>query len=358
VAHKINLRNSSEKVILDDKGYKFLTTDKYLSGIDIITRLRKHSSGCAVFQRTQKQKKGGYKTETIYLHKLIAEKFIKKGRSKTKKLVGALNGNKLDCRIDNLAFRSRSTASRQRKSSSKAGFTGVYKESTRFRAVISNKGKSIHIGMFDTAVEAADAYNKKSREFYGDEGKINVIPRADLSAAKKATREKVAAKKAEAKAKAAAKKVAPKKASAKKVAPKKAAAKKVAPKKASAKKVVPKKASAKKVAPKKAVAKKVVPKKAAAKKVAPKKASAKKVAPKKAAAKKVAPKKAAAKKVAPKKASAKKAAPKKAVAKKVAPKKVAAKKVAPKKAVAKKVAPKKVAPKKAVVKKVAPKKKK
>lgn len=220
MTHKINLRNSSEKVTLDDKGYKFLTTDKYLSGLDIVSRLRKHSSGCAVFQRTQKQKKGGYKTETIYLHKLIAEKFIKKGRSKTKGLVGALNGNKLDCRIDNLAFRSRSTASRQRKSSSKAGYTGVYKESTRFRAVISNKGKSIHIGMFDTAVEAADAYNKKSKEYYGDEGKINAIPRAELSAAKKAAKEKTAVKKAAAKAKPAAKKT-----SAKKSAPKKTAKK-------------------------------------------------------------------------------------------------------------------------------------
>lgn len=224
MAHKINLRNSSDKVILDDKGYKFLTTDKYLSGLDIITRLRKHSSGCAVFQRTQKQKKGGYKTETIYLHKLIAEKFIKKGRSKTKKLVGALNGNKLDCRIDNLAFRSRSTASRQRKSSSKAGFTGVYKESTRFRAVISHKGKSIHIGMFDTAVEAADAYNKKSKEFYGDEGKINAIPRAELSAAKKAAKAKAAEKKAAAKA-AAKPKAAAKKTTTKKSAPKKTAKK-------------------------------------------------------------------------------------------------------------------------------------
>jgi hypothetical protein len=218
VAHKINLRNSSEKVILDDKGYKFLTTDKYLNGLDIVTRLRKHSSGCAVFQRTQKQKTGGYKTETIYLHKLIAEKFIKKGRSKTKGLVGALNGNKLDCRIDNLAFRSRSTASRQRKSSSKAGFTGVYKESTRFRAVISNQGKSIHIGMFDTAVEAADAYNKKSKEFYGDEGKINAIPRAELSAAKRATKEKAAVKKAAAKAAMIKAKPAPKKAAVKKAA--------------------------------------------------------------------------------------------------------------------------------------------
>lgn len=225
MAHKINLRNSKEKVILDDKGYKFLTTDKYLAGLDIVSRLRKHSSGCAVFQRTQKQKKGGYKTETIYLHKLIAEKFIKKGRSKTKGLVGALNGNKLDCRIDNLAFRSRSTASRQRKSSSKAGFTGVYKESTRFRAVISHKGKSIHIGMFDTAVEAADAYNKKSKEFYGDEGKINAIPRAELSAAKKATKEKLAAKKA------AMKKATAKPAAKKKATPKKAAAKKTTRKK-------------------------------------------------------------------------------------------------------------------------------
>ena len=262
MAHKINLRNSNEKAIVDDKGYKYLTTDKYLKSIDIVSRLRKHSSGCAVFQRTKKQKKGGYKTETIYLHKLLAEKFLKKTRSNN--LVGAVNGNKLDCRIDNLAFRSRSTASRQRKSSSKAGYTGVYKESTRYRAVISHKGKSIHIGMFDTAEEAADAYNKKSKEFYGDEGKINSIPRAALSAAKKAAKEKAAAKKVTSKKKAVAKKATPKK---------KAVAKKAAPKK----KAVAKKAVAKKAAPKKkAVAKKATPKKTATKKVTAKKAAPKK----------------------------------------------------------------------------------
>ena len=42
--------------------------------------------------------------------------------------------------------------------------------------------------MFDTAEEAADAYNKKSKEYYGDEGKINKIPRAALAAAKKAAK--------------------------------------------------------------------------------------------------------------------------------------------------------------------------
>ncbi|MEM6964931.1 MAG: Pathogenesis-related transcriptional factor and ERF protein [Bacteroidota bacterium] len=222
MAHKIKLRNSNEKAIVDAQGYEYLTTDKYLSGLDIINRFRKHSSGCAVFQRTKKTRKGGYKTETVYLHKLLAEQFLKKDKSRKNNLVGTKNGNKLDCRLDNLVYRSRSTASRQRKSSSKAGYTGVYKESTRYRAVISHNGKSIHIGMFDTAEEAADAYNKKSKEFYGDEGKINKIPRAALAAAKKAAKEKAKAKadakkaaeaekKAAAKAKAAKKKAASKK---------------------------------------------------------------------------------------------------------------------------------------------------
>ena len=90
-------------------------------------------------------------------------------------MVGALNGNKLDCRLENLAWRSRSVASRQRKTSSKVGYTGVYKENNRYRAVISINRKSVHIGMFATAEEAALAYNKKSKELYGDDGKINII---------------------------------------------------------------------------------------------------------------------------------------------------------------------------------------
>jgi hypothetical protein len=89
--------------------------------------------------------------------------------------VGTKNGDKLDCRLENISWRSRSIASRQRKTSSKTGFTGVYKEHNRYRAVISINGKSVHLGMFDTAEEAAAAYNKRSKEAYGDEGKINKV---------------------------------------------------------------------------------------------------------------------------------------------------------------------------------------
>ena len=174
---KVNLKNSPETVLLDSEVYDFLSTDPYLSKIDFINNLRRHSSGCAVFQKTWKKATGGYKTETIYLHKLVAEKFLEKQRTETNNLVGSNNGNKLDCRLENIIWRSRAVASRKRKTRSKTGYTGVYQENSRYRAVISINKKTMHIGMYDTPEEAAKAYNMKSKEIFGDEGKINVIKR-------------------------------------------------------------------------------------------------------------------------------------------------------------------------------------
>ena len=173
--YKVKLKNADEAVLLDDHVYEWLSTDPYLSKVELLHNLRKHSSGCAVFQKTWKKADGSFKTETIYLHKLIAEKFLNTQKTGNKRLVGAKNGDKLDCRVENILYRSRSVASRQRKTSSKTGYTGVYREHNRYRAVISIRGKSIHIGMFDTAEEAAAAYNKVSKETYGEEGKINRI---------------------------------------------------------------------------------------------------------------------------------------------------------------------------------------
>ncbi len=173
--YKIKLKNAEESVLLDDRVYEWIISDPYLVKIDILNNLRLHSSGCVVFQKTWKKAEGGFKTETIYLHKLIAEKFLASDKSKVRRLVGTKNGDKLDCRLDNIVYRSRATASRMRKTSSNTGFTGVYREHRRFRAVISVDGKAKHIGMFDTAEEAAAAYNKVSKEHFGEEGKINKV---------------------------------------------------------------------------------------------------------------------------------------------------------------------------------------
>ena len=174
---RIPLKNSDEVVLVDEQVFRDLSQDEHLQTIHFFTNLRMHSSRCVVFQKTYKRPNGekGYRTETIYLHKLIAERYLGDQRVGNSNLVGCKNGNKLDCRLENLEYRSRSEASRKRKSSSKVGYTGVYKENNRYRAVISQNRKSIHIGMFATAEEAALAYNKKSVELYGKAGKINVI---------------------------------------------------------------------------------------------------------------------------------------------------------------------------------------
>ena len=173
--YKIKLKNSPEIVLLDENVFNHLSNDPYLKKVDLLNNLRRHSSGCAVFQKTSKKPEGGYATKTIYLHKLIAERFKLEEKSESNDLVGAKNGNKLDCRLENICWRSRAVASRKRKTSSKTGYTGVYKENNRYRAVISLNRKSIHIGMFDTPEKAALAYNQKSRELFGDDGKQNII---------------------------------------------------------------------------------------------------------------------------------------------------------------------------------------
>lgn len=180
----IKLKNATDHVLLDADVYQYLSEHEYYSKVDFLNNLRRHSSGCAVFQKTSKkveEEKGSsrYQTKTIYLHKLIAEVFLSDQRTEKNNLVGTKNNNKLDCRKENLVWRSRSWASRQRKTTSKTGYMGVYQENKRYRAVISVDGKSVHIGMFDTPLEAAKAYNRRSWELFGHRGKQNKFPKGD-----------------------------------------------------------------------------------------------------------------------------------------------------------------------------------
>lgn len=174
---QIQLKNADKQALIDGQVFAELSADPHLAEVKFFENLRLHSSGCVFFQKTYKKRapEKGYRTETIYLHKLVAERYLSDTRVGKANLVGTHNGDKRDCRLENLVYRTRSVASRKRKSSSKIGYTGVYKENNRYRAVISKDRRSIHIGMYATPEEAALAYNKKSIELYGKEGKINVI---------------------------------------------------------------------------------------------------------------------------------------------------------------------------------------
>lgn len=172
---KIKLKNSDKEVLVDKSILEFFSTDDYYVQLDFINQLRLHSSGCAVFQKAKPNDEGKMETLTIYPHKLIAEKWLADKRTAERNLVSAIDGNKLNCTLDNLVWRTRAAASRQRKTTSGTGYTGVYKEHGRYRALITYKGNTMHLGMYQTPEEAAEAYNKKSFELFGEEGKINII---------------------------------------------------------------------------------------------------------------------------------------------------------------------------------------
>jgi len=98
----------------------------------------------------------------IQMHRLIL--FL----TNSKVQADHINGDRLDNRRENLRIVTNKENSRNRtvKSHSKSGFYGVYfmKVLNKYRAFISPDKKFLHIGLFDTAEEAALAYNKKAEE--------------------------------------------------------------------------------------------------------------------------------------------------------------------------------------------------
>ncbi len=171
---KVKLKNREDKyAVLDDKVHKAIEDDKYLSSIKFLDNLRAHSNGYGVFQRCITTKKGPV-YETIYLHKYIAEKFVKKPKSDKKLFVRFIDSDVLNCQLENLEWVTMNTLRRQMKNfKSKTGYRGVTKEKNRFRAVIYHERKAFNLGFFDTPEEAAKAYNKKSRELFGETGSLN-----------------------------------------------------------------------------------------------------------------------------------------------------------------------------------------
>lgn len=90
--------------------------------------------------------------------------------------VDHIDGNGLNNTKANLRLCSHTENMRNQKmaKSNKTGFKGVmpyYKNG--FRAMIYFEGKSIHIGVYDTAEEAAKAYDRKAVELFGEFARTN-----------------------------------------------------------------------------------------------------------------------------------------------------------------------------------------
>jgi hypothetical protein len=176
---KIKLKNRENVfVTIDRRTYDEIMSNEYLTKIRFLDNLRAHSNGYAVFQRCITTKQGPV-FETIYLHKYIAEKFCKRPKTEDGKrlLVRFINEDVLDARTENLEWITMTLLRRMKTGTySSTGYRGVIRErANRFKAVIYNERKPIVLGYFQTAEEAAEAYDRKSIELFGETPSLNRV---------------------------------------------------------------------------------------------------------------------------------------------------------------------------------------
>lgn len=89
--------------------------------------------------------------------------------------VDHINGNRLDNRKANLrcATRTQNNANAVPKSHSKQPFKGVRRAGTRWSARLRMNGREFYLGRFDTAEDAARAYDAAARTHFGRFARLN-----------------------------------------------------------------------------------------------------------------------------------------------------------------------------------------
>jgi hypothetical protein len=154
---EVPLTNSSQKAIVDSKNYPLVSQYKwYLLCV-------KKSKSKLFYVRS-------CGSEKILMHRLIMG--LKKG---DKKVIDHINFNTLDNREKNLRICTTRQNNQHRKikpHSSK--YKGVHKV-CHWNAHIQFNGKKIHLGTFENEKDAARAYNKAAKKYFGEFAILNNV---------------------------------------------------------------------------------------------------------------------------------------------------------------------------------------
>jgi len=86
------------------------------------------------------------------------------------------NGDRLDNRRSNLRICTGSQNCMNRKTiGSMSGYRGVRKWYNKWQGRIEVEGKKINLGLFNNAVDAAEAYNQAAIKYHGEFARLNQI---------------------------------------------------------------------------------------------------------------------------------------------------------------------------------------
>jgi len=139
-----------------------ICVDRQDQGLVISHSWRRQQSGYAVRCETVCNRPNR-KWRFVSLHRVIAG-------ANHGQIVDHINRDILDNRRSNLRIctHSENVVNRGAAKNSAAGFRGVVPVAQRFRAQISMNGRYHHLGYFNTAQDAAHAYNKAAASLHGD----------------------------------------------------------------------------------------------------------------------------------------------------------------------------------------------
>ena len=139
--------------VVDDEDFEFLSQWKW------------HAGCCGGLFYARRDVKVGEKRHVIYMHRVLIGAV--EGQGVDHKDRSTLNNQKSNLRFANQTSNNANTRLRKNNTS---GFKGVvwHKASKRWIANVTAKGKRIHVGLFDSPKQAADAYDEAAKKHFED----------------------------------------------------------------------------------------------------------------------------------------------------------------------------------------------
>ena len=137
--------------LVDDADYDFLMQWKWFATSQNYVARGKRSNG---------------KQSVILMHRVILntpEGFV----------TDHINGKGLDNQRHNIKVCSQSENMQNSSKYNKTGYKGVHQSLKKFCAYIWVRGRKIHLGTFDTAIEAAKVYDAKAKKMLSEHAQLN-----------------------------------------------------------------------------------------------------------------------------------------------------------------------------------------